>query len=58
MALNDLICRTAKIKEKDYKLTDSDGMYLLVKASGAKCWRLKYRIAGKEKSCQWVFTLR
>ncbi len=49
MALTDIICRTAKVKEKDYKLSDSDGMYLLVKASGAKCWCLKYRIGGKEK---------
>ena len=37
------------MKEKDYKLSDSGGLYVLVKANNIKCWRLKYRIAGKEK---------
>lgn len=39
----------AKPKEKEYKLTDSQGLYLLVKPSGAKYWRYKYHFAGKEK---------
>ncbi|MES2215295.1 MAG: integrase arm-type DNA-binding domain-containing protein [Pseudomonadota bacterium] len=41
--------RNAKPKEKEYKLSDSGGLYALVKTNGTKCWRLKYRIAGKEK---------
>lgn len=49
MALTDIIIRNAKTKEKDYKLSDSGGLYVLVKTNGTKCWRLKYRIAGKEK---------
>lgn len=40
---------TSKPKEKDYKLSDGGGLYLLVKVGGAKYWRLKYRVAGKEK---------
>ena len=40
---------TARPKEKDYKLSDERGLYLLVKTTGARYWRLKYRIAGKEK---------
>ena len=40
---------TAKPKPTDYKLSDSEGMYLLVKKNGSKYWRLKYRILGKEK---------
>ncbi|PHI30090.1 tyrosine-type recombinase/integrase [Budvicia aquatica] len=39
----------AKPQEKEYKLTDAQGLYLLVKPSGAKYWRYKYRFAGKEK---------
>ncbi|MDK1689158.1 tyrosine-type recombinase/integrase [Cronobacter malonaticus] len=39
----------AKPKEKEYKLADSGGLYLLVKPNGSKYWRLKYRVAGKEK---------
>ncbi|EMN6592257.1 DUF4102 domain-containing protein, partial [Escherichia coli] len=39
----------AKAKEKPYKLSDGGGLFLLVKTTGSRCWRLKYRIAGKEK---------
>lgn len=47
--LNDKAVSAAKPTEKDYKLADGDGLFLLVKANGSKLWRLKYRIAGKEK---------
>ncbi len=40
---------SSKPKEKDYKLSDGGGLYLLVKTNGEKYWRLKYRIDGKEK---------
>jgi len=49
MALTDIQVKTAKSKEKDYKLTDGEGMFLLVASSGGKRWRLKYRFGGKEK---------
>ncbi len=52
MAINTLteaICKNAKQKEKDYKLSDGHGMYLFVTAKGAKIWRMKYRLEGKEK---------
>lgn len=39
----------AKPKEKAYKLADGGGMYLEVFPNGTKSWRLKYRVAGKEK---------
>ena len=39
----------AKPKEKSYKLADGGGMDLETFPNGAKSWRLKYRIAGKEK---------
>ncbi len=41
--------KNAKPKEKQYKLADGGGMYLLVLPAGGKYWRLKYRIRGKEK---------
>ncbi len=47
--LTELAIKKAKPEAKDYKLGDGGGLYLLVKATGSKCWRLKYRIAGKEK---------
>ncbi|HHR6317728.1 TPA: tyrosine-type recombinase/integrase [Providencia alcalifaciens] len=40
---------SSKPKEKDYKLSDGGGLYLLVKTNGGRYWRLKYRIDGKEK---------
>jgi integrase len=49
MPLTDIQVRNAKPKTAPYKLTDGEGMYLLVNASGAKYWRLKYRYGGKEK---------
>lgn len=35
--------RNAKPKEKDYKIPDSDGLYLLVRKSGSKIWRVRYK---------------
>lgn len=49
MALTDTAIRSAKPKDKPYKLGDSGGLFLLVQPSGGKLWRLKYRVAGKEQ---------
>lgn len=40
--LTDNACRTAKAREREYKLFDGDGLYLLVKPNGRKGWRLRY----------------
>lgn len=50
MPLTATEVKQAKPKEKDYKLTDSGGLYLLVKASGSKYWRMAYRFGGKQKT--------
>ena len=49
MPLTDLQIRNAKPRGKPYKMGDSLGLFLLVQPTGGKLWRLKYRIAGKEK---------
>lgn len=36
-------CDAARPREKDYKMFDGQGLFLLVKTSGVKTWRLKYR---------------
>ncbi len=41
--------KTAKSKDKDYKLFDGGGLFLHIKKTGSKLWRLKYRFDGKEK---------
>lgn len=48
MPLTDTRIRTAKRARKPYKLTDSGGLHLEVRPSGAKLWRYRYRIGGKE----------
>jgi integrase len=50
MLLSDITIRTAKPKDKPYKMTDGDGMFLYVQPNGSRYWRLKYRFAGKEKT--------
>ena len=41
--------RKAKIHEKQYKIYDGDGMFLLVHPNGSKYWRMKYTFDGKSK---------
>src|SRR5690606_23152573 len=43
MPLTELQIKQAKPQDKDYKLADGKGMYLLVTKAGARYWRLKYR---------------
>lgn len=40
----------AKPTEKQYKLSDGDGLYLLVHPNGSKYWRFDFRFAGKRKT--------
>ncbi|HAU5635920.1 tyrosine-type recombinase/integrase [Citrobacter amalonaticus] len=46
--LNDSKIRSAKSLDKPYKLTDSQGLYLLVSTSGSRLWYFRYRLNGKE----------
>ncbi|MCB1657336.1 MAG: integrase arm-type DNA-binding domain-containing protein [Pseudomonadales bacterium] len=47
--LTDTTIKTAKPTDKEYKVSDGGGLYLLIKPNGGKYWRLKYRYLGKEK---------
>lgn len=49
MPLNDAQVRRAKAREKDWKLADEKGLYLLVTSRGSKLWRWKFRHRGIEK---------
>ncbi|WP_256824976.1 tyrosine-type recombinase/integrase [Pseudomonas kurunegalensis] len=49
MALTDTAIRTAKPREKLYRIADSQGLCLEVTTSGGKLWRLRYRFDGKAK---------
>ena len=50
MPLADTHIKQAKPRESDYKMTDGGGMYLLVKRSDKKYWRMDYRFRGKRKT--------
>ena len=49
MVLTDVAVRRAKPRDKDYKLADGGGLYLLVTPAGGRLWRLKYRMHGIER---------
>jgi len=49
MSLSDAKIRNTKPRSKPYKITDGEGMFLLVTPSGSKYWRLKYHFGAKEK---------
>ncbi|WP_198162035.1 tyrosine-type recombinase/integrase [Sphingomonas sp. TDK1] len=40
-------CRKAAARDKPYKLTDANGLYLYVTPAGAKSWRFKYRFGAR-----------
>ncbi|MCX5580217.1 tyrosine-type recombinase/integrase [Kaistia terrae] len=50
MALTDAACRNAKASERDFKLSDSGQLYLLVRPNGSKLWRLNYRFNGRQRT--------
>ncbi|MEL7113486.1 MAG: integrase arm-type DNA-binding domain-containing protein [Pseudomonadota bacterium] len=49
MPLSDTQIRNARSRAKAYKLSDFDGLFLLINPNGSKLWRMKYRVHGKEK---------
>ena len=49
MPLTDMQIKKAAPRDKAYKMADGGGLHLLVNLSGSKHWRLKYRIARREK---------
>lgn len=48
--LNDKAVQAAKPEEKQYKVSDGDGLALIVKPNGTKLWWFRYRFGGKEKT--------
>ena len=48
--LTDAALKHLRPKEKIYKVTDRDGMYVLVKPSGTLTFRLDYRMNGRRET--------
>lgn len=49
MPLSDIQVRNLKPRDKAYKISDFEGLFVLVKANGSKLWQMKYRLYGKER---------
>ncbi len=48
-SLSDVQLRKLKPRDKPYKVADGEGLFVYVSTTGAKSWRFKYRVDGKEK---------
>ncbi len=48
MPLTDTAVRQAKPREKDYSLTDADGLSLFVSVKGTKAWHFRFSWEGKQ----------
>ncbi|MCH7293190.1 tyrosine-type recombinase/integrase [Acinetobacter sp. ANC 3926] len=50
MALTDVECKKALPKEKQYRLSDSNGLSLIIDPKGGKYWALRLTVDGQRKS--------
>jgi len=50
MKLTDTECRKAQPKEKRYRLSDENGLSLLVTPAGQKYWNVRYTVHGQRQS--------
>jgi hypothetical protein len=50
LPLSDLLIKSAKPREKSYKLSDGGGLYLEVTPVGTKLWRMSYTQANGKKN--------
>ena len=55
--LTDSQCRTAKGKDKPYKLTDSKGLYLEIKPSAIKAWRYRFKLTVANETKESLFAI-
>jgi Arm DNA-binding domain len=49
MPLTELKVRNAKAAVKPVKMTDGNGIHLLITPNGSKYWRFQYRFGSKQK---------
>ncbi len=55
--LTDTQCRTAKPKEKPYKLSDGKGLYLEIKPNGVKAWRYRFELREGDVAKESIFAI-
>jgi len=55
MVLTAKAVDAAKPREKPYKLTDGQGLYLLVMPTGGRLWRMNYRFGNRQKTLSFGY---
>jgi integrase len=55
--LTDTQCRTAKPKDKPYKLSDGKGLYLEIKPNGVKAWRYRFELREGDTAKESIFAI-
>ena len=53
MKLKDTVCKASKPfsnQKSPRKMSDGDGLYLMIHRTGKKTWRFDYRFHGKQKT--------
>ena len=50
MGLTEMAVKKAKPLDKQQKISDSGGLYLLIHPNGGKYWQMAYRFEGKQKT--------
>jgi len=48
--LNDKAAQAARSRDKQYGISDGDGLTMIIKPNGTKLWWLRYRFGGKAKT--------
>ncbi|MDP3853347.1 MAG: Arm DNA-binding domain-containing protein [Phenylobacterium sp.] len=52
--LTDTALKNLKSKKNSYKVSDRDGMYVVVSTSGALTFRYDYRLNGRRETLSWA----
>ena len=50
MSLTDAECRKAQPKDKQYRLSDSHGLSLIITTKGQRYWNVRYTVHGQRQS--------
>jgi hypothetical protein len=55
--LSNVQCRSAKPRDKVYKLTDSQGLYPEVRPTGRRFWRYRYEVLSDGKRREKLYSI-
>lgn len=50
LSLTDVKVRSLKARDRQYKVADGRGLFLVITTNGSKYWRFRYRFVDREKS--------